>query len=247
MSRARERLVFSATEPSRPAHEPAWWARVVGLAIPLASAVTSRLAIETADADADANANANAEADPDVAPLQVRLKVLTRATPVALSPFTRAAPRSPDTETTRLGLAVHRILEWSAWPNQPTMGLPALALAAATEFGAAAESVVKHAEAILGSAAGARFFSGAGLRWAGNEVPVADAGELLRIDRLVQLESAGESTWWVLDYKLAHAPQQLEIYRAQLYRYRAAVQRAQPGEAVRCAFITGAGEVIEID
>ncbi len=241
MSRARERLVFSATEPSRPASEPAWWARVVGSATPLAPAVTSRLAIE------NANANANANADADAAPLLVRLKVLTRATPIALSPSTSAAPCSPDTEATRLGLAVHRVLEWSAWPNQPTMGLPALALAAATQFGAAAESVVKHSEAILGSAAGARFFSGAGLRWAGNEVPVADAGELLRIDRLVQLEFAGESTWWVLDYKLAHAPQQLEIYRAQLHRYRAAVQRAQPGEAVRCAFITGAGEVIEID
>ncbi len=233
MSRARERLVFSATEPSRRALEPAWWARVAGLANPLTPAVTPRLAI--------ANSAAAVET------LPVRLKVLIRATPIAVPLSTTAASRSPDTEATRLGSAVHRVLEWSAWPNQPTLGLQALALAAATEFGAAAGAVARSAEAILGSAASARFFGGAGLRWAGNEVPVADAGELLRIDRLVQLERAGESTWWVLDYKLAHAPQQLEIYRAQLHRYRAAVQRAQPGEAVRCAFITGAGEVIEID
>jgi hypothetical protein len=31
-----------------------------------------------------------------------------------------------------------------------------------------------------------------------------------------------------------------------LLRYRAAVARAQPGEAVRCAFITGDGRVVEL-
>ncbi len=237
MSRARERLVFSATEPSRHALEPAWWARVAGLATPLVPAITPTKTIANTDATAKTKAT----------PMPARLKVLTRASPIS-SPLPKSvAPRSTDTEATRLGSAVHRVLEWSAWPNQPTLGLQGLAQAAASEFGAAAEAVARHAGAILGSAAGVRFFGGAGLRWAGNEVPVADAGELLRIDRLVQLEMAGESTWWVLDYKLAHAPQQLETYRAQLHRYRAAVQRAQPGAAVRCAFITGAGEVIEID
>ena len=40
----------------------------------------------------------------------------------------------------------------------------------------------------------------------------------------------------------SHAPDELDAYRAQLLRYRAAVARAQPGEAVRCAFITGDGQ-----
>ena len=75
---------------------------------------------------------------------------------------------------------------------------------------------------------------------------------MLRIDRLVLLDEpaavAGQSpTWWVLDYKLQHAPQQLEAYRAQLLRYRDAVRRAQPGAPVRCAFLSGAGDVIEIE
>jgi ATP-dependent helicase/nuclease subunit A len=59
-------------------------------------------------------------------------------------------------------------------------------------------------------------------------------------------EEGGEPVWWVLDYKLRHAPEALEPYRQQLLRYRDAVRAAQPGDAVRCAFIAGDGRVIEI-
>jgi ATP-dependent helicase/nuclease subunit A len=99
------------------------------------------------------------------------------------------------------------------------------------------------AEVIWRSPSCARFFRGAALRWAGNEVPVGDAGDALRIDRLVRLDEA----WWVLDYKLQHAPQALPAYREQLLRYRDAVRRLQPHDPVRCAFITGHGEVVEVD
>jgi ATP-dependent helicase/nuclease subunit A len=92
-----------------------------------------------------------------------------------------------------------------------------------------------------------RFFRGPALRWAGNEVPVADAGEALRIDRLVRLDEGAGSAWWVLDYKLQHAPQQLPAYREQLLRYRDVVRRLQPADTVRCAFITGQGDVIEME
>jgi ATP-dependent helicase/nuclease subunit A len=50
----------------------------------------------------------------------------------------------------------------------------------------------------------------------------------------------------VLDYKLSHAPEELDAYRAQLLRYRTAVARAQPAEIVRCAFVTGEGRVVEV-
>ena len=69
---------------------------------------------------------------------------------------------------------------------------------------------------------------------------------MLRIDRLVRLDEAAGPTWWVLDYKLHHRPEELEPYRAQLLRYRAVVARAQPGESVRCAFVTGEGRVVEV-
>jgi ATP-dependent helicase/nuclease subunit A len=118
-----------------------------------------------------------------------------------------------------------------------------LAAAAAREFQVDAAEVSRLAGRIWSSPACARFFRGAALRWAGNEVPVGDAGDALRIDRLVQLDDA----WWVLDYKLQHTPQALPAYREQLLRYRDAVRRLQPSDTVRCAFITGHGEVVEID
>ena len=75
---------------------------------------------------------------------------------------------------------------------------------------------------------------------------VVEAGEVLRIDRLVEFDEDGCRTWWVLDYKLSHQPETLGEYRAQLLRYRRAVQALEPGTAVRCAFITGDGSLIEV-
>ena len=69
----------------------------------------------------------------------------------------------------------------------------------------------------------------------------------LRIDRLVLLDGSDGPVWWVLDYKLQHAPQALAEYREQLLRYRAAVLAAQAGAVVRCAFVTGAGAVVEVE
>jgi ATP-dependent helicase/nuclease subunit A len=68
---------------------------------------------------------------------------------------------------------------------------------------------------------------------------------VLRIDRLVLLDEADGPTWWVLDYKLQHRPQELAAYHAQLAGYRGAVQAAQPGARVRSAFIAGDGSLIE--
>ncbi len=158
-----------------------------------------------------------------------------------------------DDPAARLGSAVHRVLEWatqagSALPDDAA--LATLADAAAAEFGTDAAATLRRAAAVLRGPACARFFGGAALRWAGNEVAVSDGGEPLRIDRLVCLDAPGEPggrVWWVLDYKLHHAPHSLAAYREQLLRYRAAVARLQPGETVRCAFVTGGGEVVEIE
>jgi ATP-dependent helicase/nuclease subunit A len=102
------------------------------------------------------------------------------------------------------------------------------------------------AEQILLSPACARFFTGRALIWAANEVPVASAGSILRIDRLVALAEGTDTIWWVLDYKLHGAPQGVDAYRAQLALYVAAIQALQPGDRVRGAFITGDGKCIEI-
>jgi len=226
MSRAKQRLVFSATEPSRRAAAASWWDRIEPMGTVLTIAAAGAV-------------------DGAVAAPPALLKVLTLAPRPASAVPSGVSARRSDTDATRLGKAVHRVLEWGAASR--LADLTDLALAAAIEFGAPAGAVAQLAQTILRSADCARFFGGAQLRWAGNEVPVGEGGEALRIDRLVRLEGTSGPVWWVLDYKLSHAPQELEAYRAQLLRYREAVRRAQPGEAVRCAFITGTGAVVEIE
>ena len=235
MSRAKQRLVFSATEPSRPAPGDSWWARVQPLAAPCPGA-TPALG-RPVDAPA-------APAAP------ILLKSIAPMPEVAApAPARPSGARSADTEATRLGKAVHRTLEWASGsvPGIDDAALAELAEAAAAEFDSTATTTAQLARTILRSPACAHFFGGAALRWAGNEVPVGVDTEVLRIDRLVQLDAGDGPVWWVLDYKLQHAPHELEAYRQQLRRYRDAVRRLQPGAAVRCAFLTGAGEVIELD
>jgi len=140
---------------------------------------------------------------------------------------------------------VHRLLEWAALPDA-TAPIAELAAAAAAEFGASADAVARHGPAMLRHPEGARFFVGPQILWSGNEVAIGDASDVLRIDRLVRLDDHDGPSWWVLDYKLHHAPEELAQYRAQLLRYRDLVARAQPGETVRCAFVTGEGRVVEV-
>ncbi|MFO1340624.1 MAG: hypothetical protein U1F53_20790 [Burkholderiaceae bacterium] len=88
---------------------------------------------------------------------------------------------------------------------------------------------------------------GTAIAWAGDEVPLADAGDALRIDRLVAVDEPGQPrTWWVLDYKLEPRPQDDADNLAQLDRYRRLVAALQPGEPVRAAFVTGRGERVDL-
>jgi ATP-dependent helicase/nuclease subunit A len=162
-------------------------------------------------------------------------------------PAARSAPREEerDDATRALGRAIHRLLEWAGGAAIQAP-IADVAAAAAAEFGVSAAEVERRGTAILSHPQGARFFAGPQIRWSGNEVSVSDAGEVLRIDRLVRLEDDAGAAWWVLDYKLHDAPEGLDSYRVQLLRYRAIVARAQPGEIVRCAFVTGEGRVVEV-
>ena len=233
MSRAKQQLILSATEPLRRADKPSWWVRLEPLAGPWPMPVV------------------HPAGPARIGSILPSLKAL-KLTPRALVAGT-SAPRSRDTDATRLGQAVHRALEWAvgssvsgATSTVDGIELVELARAAAAEFGAPAAAVADLARTILRSPECSRFFNGPRLTWAGNEVSVSDGAQVLRIDRLVRFYEPGRPVWWVLDYKLGQAPQQLDAYRAQLLRYRDAVQREQPFDTVRCAFVTGAGEVVEI-
>ena len=248
MTRARQRLVFSATPPRSSRGPASWWARIAPLALPFAMPPAAPLE--------PGPAGAGPAAAPVVAmPREIVLKAIAPLAPLA-APRVAADRAPPRTEATRLGEAVHRVLEWATAPGTAHdagagafADLSGLAQAAATEFGASPVATLAIARRIVESPACAPYFGGAALRWAGNEVPVSEAGEVLRIDRLVHLADPADPAgpvWWVLDYKLQQAPEQLVGFREQLLRYRAAVQRAQPGARVRCAFITGTGAVVEV-
>ncbi len=228
MTRAREWLVFSRTEPSRRAPGQPWWDRVQAQAQVWAPPARAALA---------------GQADARVPTLP--------ALHWQASPAT-GEPAAEDPAAARLGQAVHRMLEWAGQPGAalPREHRPAASAAAAAAFGlptTAAARVLTLAGQVLDSGECARFFAGPALDWAGNEVPVVADGELLRIDRLVALrDSAGGRTWWVLDYKLQSTPQAVPAYREQLQRYVAAVQSLQPGDPVRGAFITGGGALVSL-
>ena len=234
MTRAKHRLVISATEPHGKAALPSWWHRLEPHAHHWLPALADPMDHGT-----------------DLPPARVQLLPIWCAPPSTVA-AARAEHDSSngDNEASLLGRAVHRALEWAACQDVPGhIALDALCIAAAREFGADAAAVQRVARAIFGSPACQPFFDVRELIWAANEVSVVDAGELLRIDRLVHRRAVdGEAeTWWVLDYKLSHAPHQLDAYRQQLSRYQRAVLRLQPGAVVRCGFITGGGALIELD
>ena len=234
MTRAREWLVFSHTDPLYHDARRSWWQR----AMPVVQAWAPQAAAGPMGAAAPVAA---VTAKVAVAP---RWLGMGRATP----------PRPPadDATAARLGQAVHRMLEWLGRPAHgghalPSAEWPAASRAAALAMGlppTAAPRVLALATRVLQSPDCQRFFHGPALRWAGNEVPVAWGGEAQRIDRLVALHEGGRTVWWVLDYKLQADPASVAAYREQLQGYVAAVKQLQPGDEVRGAFITGQGVVV---
>jgi len=222
VTRAREQVVFSRTEPHIAAPGASWWQRVEALAQPWVPG--------------DAAVGAAGQGDFSLPQLPA----------VAAPPPAPPAGPARDDRASRLGQAVHRTLEWATGAAGEA-DLETLAGAAAVAFDSPPREVLRLARTMLAHASGRRFFDRAGLLWAGNEVAVAHAGQPLRIDRLVALDEAGARVWWVLDYKLAHKPQAQDDYLQQMRRYRDAVQALQPGERVRCALIAGTGEVVEVE
>lgn len=82
--------------------------------------------------------------------------------------------------------------------------------------------------------------------WSANECPVLDAGQWLRLDRLVLHEGAAQAHWWVIDYKWHDQPDQVAAYVAQLKQYVALVQRQHPDALVSGAFISGQGQWVAL-
>ena len=247
LTRARNTLAISSITPYRQSDQ-SWWARLSGLAsdaedhAPVNSSFNSALKSAPGSVAApNERPNSRPNAAPASGPGLFYLKELPPA-PVGIAQEAiknEAVSGAVDSASARRGQAMHRLLEWG---SASTANLHA----AMREFdlnpkqgGEAADM----AQRIL-QGEGAWAWDTARVRWQGNEVDLNYQGASLRLDRLVQRSDTGE--WWVLDYKSPHAPQDDPALVKQLLDYRDAVRAIFPGAAVRAAFLTGAGRLVEL-
>ena len=231
MTRARRCLVVSGVTPY---HAPAtsWWQRIEAVAAPLPapaapeavtappSAEFSLLEVPPAPAMPAQNAIENEASD--------------------------ESGRGPSTAASRIGEAMHWLLEHAA--DTPEGWRAERIAQVMRRFGITPEQAAR-ADALArciftGEAAWA--WSADELLEAFDEVELTHEGQRLRIDRLVRRRASATEpeTWWVLDYKSAAHPERDALLQTQLARYRAAIKRLHPGQAVRVAFLNGEGKLL---
>jgi ATP-dependent helicase/nuclease subunit A len=225
LTRARVTLVLSSIEPYRRAGR-SWWQRL------LETELVQDLSIGVGASSAGLCT--------DFTRTLVEIKTLPAA---PLREASALAIAALDSIESRIGKAMHRVLEWGRVSDANT-------IAAAREFQLTAQqglAAAGMAERILqGDAAWA--WDPAVVAWSGNEVELQFEGQLMRMDRLVQRRDAGHhGEWWVLDYKSAGAPQEDPELRAQLRNYCLALRSIYPDAIVRAAFLTAQGRFIELE
>jgi ATP-dependent helicase/nuclease subunit A len=229
LTRAESRLVISSFEPyTRSSGATTWHERLLPLTQPL------EIPIPTAGRANESQATA------DTFSLLALPALQHEAMPRP------AAPDQVDDERTRIGLALHRLLQWHPTPARGFDWTNAHTQAVAREFALsptqAAQAQTMARRIVQGEAAWA--WDDAVVDTTGNEVDIFHAGELLRLDRLVRRSDTGE--WWVLDFKSAENPEHQLDLLSKMQRYRQAVQAARPGAVVRLAFINLHGRLIEL-
>ena len=221
MTRARSQLVLSSVVPHK-AVVGSWWQRLQPLGEMVSPLAAAHL-VNGAAADAAVHADFTLLVVPDIG-LQV-------APP-------RPEPQADATES-RIGQAMHRLLEWGS-------AEPAQLQAAAREFGLNAEQSDKAATlaAAIRAGEGAWAWDAEVVDWAGNEVVLNYQGKTLRLDRLVRRKDTG--VWWVLDHKSKGQPQHDPVLVQQLETYRAALRVVYPQTEVQAAFLTGSGRLVVV-
>jgi ATP-dependent helicase/nuclease subunit A len=264
MTRARNTLALSSVEPHRdPGQSP--WRRIQPLAEMAEVAEVGQIA-ELADhppvtqpAPHAAATNRPEPASPEtVRPEPVEGPSQTFFMPFVPIPSIKrslsaiesevfSTPPEPDSPAARQGQAMHWLLEHGVVDASGAADVaPVLLARAAREFDLPPDAVRQAAAMArrIRTGDGAWAWDAAVIDWQGNEVTLLHSGDTLRLDRLVRRRETGE--WWVLDYKSTDRPEDQPALVAQLNRYREAVQNANPGAAVRVAFLTGEGRVVEV-
>ena len=165
---------------------------------------------------------------------------ITAGAGMTMAAIGRRKPK--DSAEVTFGIQVHRYLELA------TAGQAADAIRADLGLEDAAFSAVQaSAEACLAHPQARRFFA-PGFVSAHNELEFLDeAGELRRIDRLVEFEDAV----WVLDYKTGGLDEpdlamRAAPYLEQITTYRRAAEALYPGKPVHAALLFADGQVLEL-
>ncbi len=263
LTRTQQTLVLSSTQP-RSASSASWWSRLTPHAKVLETLLEVSPSVSAPTMAPDAGIQVAA-----AEPKQFAFQVLPELPPEARLGLNQAvtrngevpADKTQDSDDSRIGQAMHRLLEWLPVRSGGYEALQADTKAGeapiphwsdiqrqsvATQFLLDADQLaqaVQMAQAIaMGEAAWA--WNADDLKWHQNEVPFSRGGRLLRIDRLVQTRADGQ--WWVLDYKSKTAPQKDAELCAQLLGYRDAIEQATPGQFIRAAFLTPQGALIEL-
>jgi ATP-dependent helicase/nuclease subunit A len=157
-------------------------------------------------------------------------------------PAEAAPEQAADSLASRIGQCMHRLLELYTPGFDMASAVRSVGLQFQLDAAQAAQALALAQRITAGEAAW--LWDSAQVDWQANEVELVHGGELLRIDRLVRHRAS--QVWWVLDYKSSAAPQRQLALREQLGRYAEALRASTPGAAVRAAFVTGDGRVVEI-
>jgi ATP-dependent helicase/nuclease subunit A len=237
LTRAEHRLVISSHEPhQRGATTTSWYQRLQAMVTPINAPPANEARMDAAGEDTFV-----LPCLPALAPRPV--ETLSR-------PANEGGVAKEDDLPTRLGLALHRLLQWHPTAGQGFDWGEAYARAVAKEFALdqdQAQDALRMARRMVHGEAAWAWDPDQLDHW-GNEVELFFQGELMRLDRLVRRRAAGTeaAVWWVLDFKSAERPERQPELLAQMRRYREAVTAARPGEALRLAFINPLGQLIEL-
>ncbi len=256
MTRARQQLVISSSQPRNPNAE-SWWQRMQTVAEPTPS-------VHPEPVEGFKQASQQAQPERGLISNTIELLVLPILESIentskkasnsslddvfiaydAIESIVNSAEKvaqtlleSLESLESRIGQAMHRLLQ-----RADVTAVDAVAL----EFKLSSQEVeqaVQMAQRIM-AGEGAWAWDHAVIGWQGNEIELTAHGKLLRLDRLVRRNDTGD--WWVLDYKSESQPQSKPELVSQMRGYVAAVQACYAGESVRAAFLTATGKMVEV-
>lgn len=254
MTRARSQLVLSAVESFRDI-EQSWWTRLQAACPILVDTSANQIEMQPKSA---ASSTFSLPVLPCVVVPQAAVlstKEISEGRQFAAQANLEegAAPVFTASPQARLGLAMHRLLEW--YPTQTRSNQAA----AKSVFNESQQRAVMHQFALtpeqlqqahqtamcIVQGEGAWIWDSAVVDWHGNEVPLVYQGEWLRLDRLVRHRET--QAWWVLDYKSAFEPELQPALLSQLAGYRLALEKMQPDDVIKAAFLTGKGTLVMLD